>query len=437
VQQSKLTPLTPTQQQATGDYFGKVQKDVDAQAQITQAFSREAPKAVASYAATQADIFKGQATTEPDALKKAALLAEADKWGEGGTYHIALYTAAGALGGGLSGAAGAVASANAAPLMNQLQDGIASTLQTAGLSAGAAKGIAQGVTALTAARVGAAVGGAQGAATALTVDANNRQLHPTEQKKAQELAAKIGSKYTKEQIEEQMRLMGNEASGVKANKTEVLNNSEAIAGNLSQDPGMPKVISSTAIIELPGQANTEIQQFIIANTKDGAGFIPGQSPYAASNTSSNAPTTTNTPPATQTQTASCANSDLACRSGVGVQQNAPLTAEQAQSLRENLAKQAQDVSRLAGVVSNAAAVIAPNAAGANFAIKAAVVGLGATAIEQANEPDKGKLLVDSAIDIATKPLADRFPIFSPIANEFAEHLKNLGLIQSAKDKVGK
>ena len=114
-----------------------------------------------------------------------------------------------------------------------------------------------------------------------------------------------------------------------------------------------------------------------------------------------------------------------------------MTAEQAQSLRENLAKQAQDVSRLAGVVSNAAAVIAPNAAGANIAIKAAVVGLGATAIEQASEPDKGKLLVDSAIDIATKPLADRFPIFSPIANEFAEYLKNLGLIQSAKDKVGK
>ena len=89
------------------------------------------------------------------------------------------------------------------------------------------------------------------------------------------------------------------------------------------------------------------------------------------------------------------------------------------------------------MVSNAAAVIAPNAAGANIAFKAAVVGLGAIATEQINEPDRGKLLVDSVIDIATKPLADRVPVLSPIANEFAEYLKNLGPIQSAKDKVGK
>ena len=157
----------------------KVQKEIDAQTQITQAFSKEAPKAVASYAATQAA-----------ELKNAGNFEEAKKWDEGGVYRIALHTASGALGGGLSGAAGAVASASAAPLMNQLQDGIANTLQTAGLSAGAAKGIAQGVTALTAAGVGAAVGGAQGAATAMTVDANNRQLHPTEIKRIKELAGK-------------------------------------------------------------------------------------------------------------------------------------------------------------------------------------------------------------------------------------------------------
>lgn len=50
----------------------------------------------------------------------------------------------------------------------------------AGLGATAAKGVAQGITMLTAAGVGAAVGGTYGAASAATVDANNRQLHPTE-----------------------------------------------------------------------------------------------------------------------------------------------------------------------------------------------------------------------------------------------------------------
>ena len=251
------------------------------------------------------------------------------------------------------------------------------------------------------------------------------------------MAAASGGRYTAEKIEEQMRLMGNGSLGVAANTTEVLIGDAAIKASITQDPSMPRIPSGMNVVEVAGQADAGLQRYIIANTKDGSSYIPGVSPYSMSNLTLNAPVLTNTPANTGPVTAACSLNDLACRSGVGVQQNAPLTAEQAQSLRENLAKQAQDVSRLAGVVSNAAAVIAPNAAGANIAIKAAVVGLGATAIEQASEPDKGKLLVDSAIEIATKPLADRFPIFSPIANEFAEYLKNLGLIQSAKDKVGK
>jgi filamentous hemagglutinin len=146
----------------------KVQKEINAQTQITQAFTREAPKAVASFAASKYNELKD---TDP---------AEAAKWAEGGIYRIALHTVVGALGGGFDGAAGAAASASAANLMNAFQDGIQQGLVAAGLSDGAAKTLAQGVATLTAAGIGAAVGGAQGAATAATVDANNRQLHPAE-----------------------------------------------------------------------------------------------------------------------------------------------------------------------------------------------------------------------------------------------------------------
>jgi len=61
-----------------------------------------------------------------------------------------------------------------------------------GITARAA--IAQGIAALTAAAVGAAVGGAQGAASAATVDANNRQLHPTEAKLIKENARRFAQK---------------------------------------------------------------------------------------------------------------------------------------------------------------------------------------------------------------------------------------------------
>ncbi|MFN5350363.1 MAG: hypothetical protein ACK5A0_12635, partial [Polaromonas sp.] len=166
----------------------KVQREINAQVQITQAFSKEAPKAVAKFSDGQIADLKKELANETDKTKQDALKGEIDKWGEGGRYRVLLHTLAGGFSGGASGAAGAAASASAAPLMNQLQDGIASSLQTAGLSADAAKGIASSIAGLTAAGVGAAVGGAQGAATAATVDFNNRQLHPLETQRIKELA---------------------------------------------------------------------------------------------------------------------------------------------------------------------------------------------------------------------------------------------------------
>jgi filamentous hemagglutinin len=163
----------------------KVQKEIDAQTQITQIFGQSAPKAAADFAKAQADD-----------LKKQGNFDEAAKWEEGGVYRVALHTALGGLAGGTSGAFGAAAGATAAPFLNELQASIAKSLQDAGANDGAAKLVGQLISGATAAGIGAAVGSTQGATTAFNTDSNNRQLHPNQVKaikdKAIELAGKDG-----------------------------------------------------------------------------------------------------------------------------------------------------------------------------------------------------------------------------------------------------
>ena len=171
----------------------KVQQDINAQTQITQTFGTYAAKAVGDYAQTQLDqarslkVQADQLSADPQDQERAQQLrAQAaqieDQWGEGGSYRVALHTATGGLSGGLSGALGGAATASAAPLLNDLQASLSQSLKDAGVSETAANGIAKGITTVTAAGIGASVGmasghGLAGAATAVNVDANNRQLH--------------------------------------------------------------------------------------------------------------------------------------------------------------------------------------------------------------------------------------------------------------------
>jgi filamentous hemagglutinin len=172
----------------------KVQKEIDAQVKITQMFGQLAPKAAADFAKTRHDDLLAQAKLENDPAKKTELVREAKLWDEGGAYRIALHTAIGGLAGGASGALGAGATAAAAPLLNELQDNIAKGLKDAGASDGIAKVAGQLIAGTTAAGIGAVVGGAGGAMTGFNVDANNRQLHPTEAKIIKENAAKYATR---------------------------------------------------------------------------------------------------------------------------------------------------------------------------------------------------------------------------------------------------
>lgn len=151
----------------------RVLKEINTQVSVTQKFGENAPKAVADYAQKQALILRAQGNE-----------AEAKKWDEGGIYRVAMHTALGALGTGtLEGAITTGTVAASAPKINDFQNSIAQALTQTGMSGKAAEAVASGVTSLTLAGVGVASGLNTGStATAVNVDANNRQLHVDEAK---------------------------------------------------------------------------------------------------------------------------------------------------------------------------------------------------------------------------------------------------------------
>jgi filamentous hemagglutinin len=324
---------------------------------------------------------------------------------------------------------GAGAASAAAPSIEELQGKLQDTLKTAGLGDSTAKTIASLAGGTTAAAIGAAASGGStaGAATAFNADMNNRQLHPSEVQKAKELAAKSGGKYKQSEIEEQMRLMGNAATGELPNTTTVLTTTAAVEKSYKDDPNMPRTAQGPVVLEVPGQANPELQAWIINNTKEGAGFIPGASPYSASNAGLIRPTTTNTP-STAPVTAACANNDLACRSGVGAQQST--MPQMTQAARQAIADGAETTSRQAGVIG-AAATAATAAASppvkpitGAVAVGATVIGVAADAVEQLARPDAEKIIKEQILmGIPADALAKKYPLYAPLINEIKEATK--------------
>jgi hypothetical protein len=396
----------------------EVRSEVNAQVAITSEFGKQASRAVGDYAKTQYD----KALASDD---KAGM----DAWREGGTSRVALHAVVGGLTGGAAGAVGAGAASAAAPSIEELQGKLQDTLKTAGLGDSAAKTIASLAGGTTAAAIGAAASGGStaGAATAFNADMNNRQLHPSEVTRAKDLAAKSGGKYKQSEIEEQMRLMGNAATGELPNTTTVLTTTAAVQKSYSDDPSMPRTAQGPVVLEVPGQANPELQAWIINNTKEGAGFIPGASPYSASNSGLNRPTTTNTP-STASVTSACANNDLACRSGVGAQQST--MPQMTQAARQAISDGAETTSRQAGVIG-AAATAATAAASppvkpitGAVAVGATVIGVAADAVAYMANPEPSKFIKEQiGIGMPASVLVERYPLWAPIINEVAEQLK--------------
>jgi filamentous hemagglutinin len=166
-----------------------LQEDVQAQARIMEAFGRNASREIGRYATTKVNELDRKIESASEA-ERPALIAERDKWSEGGLYRTALHTAAGALSGGAAGGAGALTASTVMPEFGKLIDKMA-------LSAPVRQGLEQ----VTAAAIGSVVGGSAGLAAAVNADANNRQLHQSERDWAKSQASKY-RKYLKDATRE-------------------------------------------------------------------------------------------------------------------------------------------------------------------------------------------------------------------------------------------
>jgi filamentous hemagglutinin len=298
----------------------KVQRELNAQVNITKTFSQAAPRAIADFAAAQmrpVDDAKGytriqdkQASGEALTADERSALAGHEKrgmtsekasatlsdpkalenynnWKEGGFYRMALHTAAGALAGGVDGALGAGTVATAAPALETIQERMGIALVDAGLSEPAARFVSQGVAQLTATGLGATVGHTSGAGLGLVVDTNNRMNHAQDRKAARRLAEESRGRYSLEDILAALRY-----SGVKDESGQVLvaeGSRETYAGdgpeNLRNtgsapglslgetwklDPGLvlrPDLQYPTILIEdAPSQPDRALANYILANT---------------------------------------------------------------------------------------------------------------------------------------------------------------------------
>ena len=152
---------------------GTVQREVDAQVQITQLFGQQASKAIGDYASKQmkqAGELRQEAAGTDDLSRRSALEQQAQaletQWGEQGTSRVLAHAVIGGFTGGVEGAAGAAVGTLTAPV-------VAQHLAQAGIDGK----LAQAITTLASATVGGVVGGVAGASAATNEVGNNFLLH--------------------------------------------------------------------------------------------------------------------------------------------------------------------------------------------------------------------------------------------------------------------
>jgi hypothetical protein len=447
VTQSAITGMAGNTAARTGDAetglgrifdADRVQKEINAQTQITQLFGQQAPKAAAEFAQSQAQRLKQQARQAAQAgntEEAQRLQREAQAWDEGGAYRVALHTVTGAWSGGTAGAAGALASASTAPLLNAFQDQLTQSLKDAGVNDKVAQSAGQLIASLTAAGIGAAASGGSvaGAAVAFNIDANNRQLHPTERQLARQLARKSQGKYSVEQIENALRNSGHSGRG----ETVVTGMLVPLDGSGTPiiDGGAEFIRGGdgkTRVQVLPnnGQVDPSLAAFIQANTGG------TQSPYAWLDSQLGKgqlppPTSTNSsgprPAANGCVTAECAAGVSGNRSGL----------RDPEAIRNDIADFAGATSRVAGVVSStstAVAVYSPEPGTKSTAAAVAgvstAVGFVADIVEQAARPDVGRGLNDLMAATLQEQLDRKLPIAAPLTNEALEYWKKSGSSQN-------
>lgn len=405
----------------TTDLNGQVSKLPDLSNLLNQqASTQQAAAIVAQTVATQIGNY---ADRQKAAAEKAGDQETADKWKEGGEYRIAMHIAGGAavagLGGGniAVGAAGAGISAAAAGKLNELSHDIAALSPTG--NADADKALGQIIANVIVTGAGAAVGGATGAMTASNADMYNRQLHQDSAAKektlAKELADKSGGKYTQEQIEDRMRIMGGTIGGDRESGAPA-----TLIGQMPTDSGAKWQYAGTTddgkpiLTQIMPQANAELQNYILAN----AGSMPaGDVPNIVY--------------------------DQTGKMGFSIDVTGPFTKfdqSDAGYMRNTVADVSSAASTNAGRFSAATAALAqlpspysPALSSASFA--GTVAGIVADGIGQLAKPNGAQYVFNGFTAINSGYASSKWPLWTPAINEVTNKVNDSSAATSLQNRV--
>ncbi|MFD1560654.1 hypothetical protein ACFSHT_34285 [Paraburkholderia silviterrae] len=241
----------------------------------------------------------------------------------------------------------------------------------------------------------------------------NQQLHPQEKTLAKRLADESGGKYSRAQIEGQLRIMG-----VSNNGTNESGAPTTLIGQTPTDSGAKWISGGTTangqpiLTQVTAQADPQLQSYILANYNGASsGQVPSQFTYALTGHSGSANITG---PFTKFD-----QSDENFMRGT--------TADVASMVSTN-------AGRFSAATAAAATVPSPYSAGFSAAAYAATVaGFTADAVAQMVKPDVGQYLTSGGIGIAANAVSEKYPALSPAINESANVLNNGSASQAVQN----
>ncbi|WP_155640268.1 hemagglutinin repeat-containing protein [Burkholderia pseudomultivorans] len=374
-----------------------------------------AGEAVSRRIGDYADKMKEQAQRDGDQ-------AGVDAWKEGGKNRALMQGAGAALVTGLAGgnvvggAAGAAIASIASGKLNELSGAIAGSDPTGNANMNQALGNIVANALATVA--GGAVGGESGAFSGYNADRFNRQLHEDskakEQTLAKQLAEKSKGRYTQEQIEDQMRIMGGSIGGDRESGAPA-----TLVGTMPTDSGARWQYAGTTadgkqiLTQIAVEPNSELQRYIVANSAWAQSDVPN---IMYDQTGKSGSSFTLTGPFTKFD-----------QSDANYLKNT--TADAASAVSSN-------AGRLGATAATGAALPTPLApAFETIAFGSTVAGWTADFVAQMARPDPGAYVAGSFVDVTLGGIANKYPLAGTFFTELGNWIKNTDTFNNASSKL--
>ncbi|WP_155626441.1 hemagglutinin repeat-containing protein [Burkholderia diffusa] len=345
-----------------------------------------------------------------------------DAWKEGGANRALMQGAGAALvtglagGNAVGGAAGAAIASIASGKLNELSGAIAGSDPTGNANMNQALGNIVANALATVA--GGAVGGESGAFSGYNADRFNRQLHEDskakEQTLAKQLAEKSKGRYTQEQIEDQMRIMGGSIGGDRESGAPA-----TLVGTMPTDSGARWQYAGTTadgkqiLTQIAVEPNSELQRYIVANSAWAQSDVPN---IMYDQTGKSGSSFTLTGPFTKFD-----------QSDANYLKNT--TADAASAVSSN-------AGRLGATAATGAALPTPLApAFETIAFGSTVAGWTADFVAQMARPDPGAYVAGSFVDVTLGGIANKYPLAGTFFTELGNWIKNTDTFNNASNKL--